>query len=99
MLMISSFSLIAQMNNTIYNSISNSVLLNTNNKIPFSDILIDTNNSTLTISPYQKSNNTNSCNLNFKREWLEQYEIAIIKNLIYRSKLMSFFKTIQGKLV
>ena len=42
----------------------------------------------------KKSTSPNSCALTYKSERPEQYEIAIIKNQIYRSKFTSSSKTI-----
>ena len=67
MLMISLFLLIILTKSTYYETPSkkNSVLnvtheLNKNNKIPFLDVFIDTNNNNFTTSTYKKPSNNNS---------------------------------------
>ena len=78
---------------------SNSVLtftheLNVNNKIPFLDVLIDTNGHNFETSTYKKPTSINSCLINYKSECPFRYKTAVIKNLIKRSKLISSSNTI-----
>ena len=78
---------------------SNSVLtftheLNVNNKIPFLDVLIDTNGFKFETSTYKKPTSINSCLINYKSECPFRYKTAVIKNLIKRSKLISSSNTI-----
>ena len=101
MSMISSSSSIAQMNKTINNwaSPKKSVLnftyeLIMNNKRPFLDVLIDTNNNTFTPFPYQKHTCINSCTLNYKSECPEHNYGYNYKYNIYRAKHISSSETI-----
>ena len=63
--------------------------LNTDNKIPFLDVLIDSNNDKITTSPYVKPTSLNSCLLNYKSECPYRYKKAVIKNLLNRAQLIS----------
>ena len=65
--------------------------LNKTSKISFLDVHIDTNNNNnFTISTYKKP----SGSLKFKSKCPFQYKKGIINNLISRTKLISFSKTI-----
>ena len=69
-------------------------IVNTNNKLLFLDVFINTNNSTVTTFPNKKP--TISCTLNYK--------IAIIKNLkyaklIFSTKIYSELKNIKQTLI
>ena len=68
--------------------------INKNNKLPFLDVLIDTNHNNITTSPYVKPTSINSCLLNFDSECPFRYKRAVIKNLIKRAKLISSSKII-----
>ena len=77
------------------NSVLNfTIELNKNNRIPFLDVLIDTNNNKFTTSTYKKPVNKNSSTLNFQSECPYRYKKAIINNLLTRAKLISSSKTI-----
>ena len=76
--------------------------LNTNNKLPFLDVLNDTNYDTFTTSRYKTPTTTsttnttitNSCTRNYRSKYPEQYKITMIKNLIFHAKLISSIKII-----
>ena len=60
-----------------------------NNKLLFLDVLIHTINNILPIFPNKKPTSTNSCTLDYKSYYPKQYKIVIIKNQIYRAKLIN----------
>ena len=82
------------------NSRKNSLLnftteLNIDKKIPFLDVLTDSNNNNkFTKSLYKKPISDNSTLLNYHSECPPKYKIAIIKNLIHRAFYISASKII-----
>ena len=68
--------------------------LNKNNRIPFLDVLVDSNSDSFTTSLYKKPTSLNSCTLNYKSECPYRYKIAVIKNFLQRAKLISSSRTL-----
>ena len=65
------------------------VELNENNKIPFLDVLVDSNTDQFTTSLYKKPTSLNSCTLNYKSECPKRYKTAVVRNLLQRAHLIS----------
>ena len=68
--------------------------LNKNNRIPFLDVLVDSNSDSFTTSLYKKPTSLNSSTLNYKSECPYRYKTAVIKNFLQRAKLISSSRTL-----